>query len=184
MSSGRKWRSRRRPAPLMWPAVTARGRAHPPNSVGHEPQLGTIAGELLRWVRPRPYPIRSAAVSCIRLGAAPLRRPRVLWVIEPTDNATAEQLHKKIASKMDVAKVFGGGNLAVGIVRTCSRIPRRLPPFRIRLPHISPRQHWRPRWFSMYPPYTHTQSADASPLLGHRGRQAPRTSHTGRGETT
>jgi len=90
--------------------------------VGHEPQLGMIAGELLRWVRPRrlrlrPYPTPSAAVSCIRLGAGPWRRPRVMWVIEPTDDTTAEQLRKKIASKMDVAKVFGGVvTLAVGIV--------------------------------------------------------------------
>lgn len=90
--------------------------------VGHEPQLGMIAGELLRrvrlrWLRPRPYPTPSAAVSCIRLGAGPWRRPRVLWVIEPTDDTTAEQLRKKIASKMDVAKVFGGVvTLAVGIV--------------------------------------------------------------------
>jgi phosphohistidine phosphatase SixA len=90
--------------------------------VGHEPQLGTIVGELLRWVRlrwvgPRPYPTPSAAVACIRLGASPWRRPRVLWVIEPTDKTTAEQLQKKIASKMDVAKVFGGVvTLAVGIV--------------------------------------------------------------------
>lgn len=90
--------------------------------VGHEPQLGMIAGELLRWVRPRwlrphPHPTPSAAVSCIRLGAGPWRRPRVLWVIEPTDDTTAEQLRKKIASKMDVAKVFGGVvTLAVGFV--------------------------------------------------------------------
>ena len=90
--------------------------------VGHEPQLGTIAGELLRWVRPRrvrprSYPTPSAAVLCIQLGAAPWRRPRVLWVIEPTDDKTAEQLRQKIASKMDVAKVFGGVvTLAVGIV--------------------------------------------------------------------
>jgi phosphohistidine phosphatase SixA len=85
--------------------------------VGHEPQLGTIAGELLRWGRARPHPTPSAAVSCIQLGAVPWRRPRVLWVIEPADEATAEQLRKKIASKMDVAKVFGGVvTLAVGFV--------------------------------------------------------------------
>jgi phosphohistidine phosphatase SixA len=92
--------------------------------VGHEPELGMIAGELLRWVRPRwvrhrPYTTPPAGVSCIRLGAAPWRRPRVLWVIEPTDDTTAEQLRNKIASKMDVAKVFGGVvTLAVGIVLT------------------------------------------------------------------
>ena len=41
----------------------------------------------------------------------------MLWVIEPTDKTTAEQLQKKIASKMDVAKVFGGVvTLAMGIV--------------------------------------------------------------------
>jgi len=90
--------------------------------VGHEPQLGIIAGELLRWDRPRwdrarPHPTPSAAASCIRLGAAAWRRPRVLWVIEPIDKTTSEQLQKKIASKMDVAKVFGGVvTLAVGIV--------------------------------------------------------------------
>jgi phosphohistidine phosphatase SixA len=76
--------------------------------VGHEPQLGTIASELLRWGNPRQLVTPSAAVSCIQLGALPWRRPRVLWVIEPTDEKTAEQLRVKIASKMDVAKVFGG----------------------------------------------------------------------------
>jgi phosphohistidine phosphatase SixA len=85
--------------------------------VGHEPQLGTIAGELLRWGRARPHPTPSAAVSCIQLGVVPWRRPRVLWVIEPGDETTAEQLRKKIGSKMDVAKVFGGVvTLAVGFV--------------------------------------------------------------------
>lgn len=92
--------------------------------VGHEPQLGTIAGELLRLGRARPHPTPSAAVSCIQLGAVPWRRPRVLWrrprvlwVIEPADETTAEQLRKKITSKMDVAKVFGGVvTLAVGFV--------------------------------------------------------------------
>ena len=85
--------------------------------IGHEPQLGIIAGELLRWGRSGQHVTPSAAVSCIQLGAAPWRRPRVLWVIEPTDDKTAEQLRQKIASKMDVAKVFGGVViLAVGIL--------------------------------------------------------------------
>jgi phosphohistidine phosphatase SixA len=142
------WEKRGAPSDV---ARLARGRRSSPKVgralllVGHEPQLGTIAGELLRWGHPslqwgshksalghqclrwrlprlrwghpRPHLTPSAGVSCIELGAAPLRRPRVLWVIEPTDKTTAEQLRQKIASKMDVAKVFGGVvTLAVGIV--------------------------------------------------------------------
>jgi hypothetical protein len=56
----------------------------------------------------------------------------VLWVIEPTDEKTAEQLREKIASKMDVAKVFGGVvTLAVGIVLNLLADPKRVAA----LPH-------------------------------------------------
>jgi phosphohistidine phosphatase SixA len=121
------WKERRVPGDV--PRLAHGPRSLPQDGralllVGHEPELGMIAGELLRWVRPRwvrprPYTTPSAAISCIRLGAAPWRRPRVLWVIEPTDNTTAEQLRKKISSKMDVAKIFGGVvTLAVGFVLT------------------------------------------------------------------
>jgi hypothetical protein len=93
--------------------------------IGHEPQLSAMAGKLLgvggpkfmRFGNYRGVVTPSGGVSCIRLKAGLLSRPRVMWVIEPSDKTTTEQLREKIKSKMDVAKVFGAViTFALGIV--------------------------------------------------------------------
>lgn len=86
--------------------------------VGHEPQLSAIAARLLgRFGHPRRLVTPSAGVSCIRLGAGLRDRPRLLWVIEPSDAATETLLREKVKSKIDVAKVFGSiVTLLLGIV--------------------------------------------------------------------
>ena len=76
--------------------------------IGHEPQLSDIARGLQRLPRHGRVVTPSAGVACFRLvGQHPWNRPRLEWVIEPTDDDTTELLRKKISSKMDVAKVFG-----------------------------------------------------------------------------
>ena len=91
--------------------------------VGHEPQLSMISRELLRApFLPRRFASRahvtpSAGVSCIRLRGSRWQRGRVLWVIEPGSEQTAQALREKIRSKMDVAKVFGAViTFALGIL--------------------------------------------------------------------
>jgi phosphohistidine phosphatase SixA len=86
--------------------------------VGHQPQLGWIAEEVLR----RPLPIARCEVVCIAIDAAPspLRRllegigltrlastRRLLWSIAPSDPDSHKELVDKIKAKMDVAKVLG-----------------------------------------------------------------------------
>ncbi|HEX8864892.1 MAG TPA: histidine phosphatase family protein [Lentzea sp.] len=76
--------------------------------VGHEPQLSQIARALVRRrfggaVCETP----SAGVTCISRVAGK-SAPQVHWVIEPSNPEVTELLRKKIASKIDVAKVFGG----------------------------------------------------------------------------
>lgn len=100
-----------RPVPVC--AAGLRDRVRRPTSrvlrlVGHEPQLSEIAQQLLkRRFRSLTPETPSAGVTCIRLGVPGNWQPQVRWVIEPTEPDVTDQLRKKIASKIDVAKVFG-----------------------------------------------------------------------------
>jgi phosphohistidine phosphatase SixA len=85
--------------------------------VGHQPQLGWIAEEVLG----RPLPIARCEVVCIAITApSPGRRllerigltrlastRRLVWSIAPSDPDAHKELIDKIKAKMDVAKVLG-----------------------------------------------------------------------------
>ncbi|HEX5501758.1 MAG TPA: hypothetical protein VFW96_04005, partial [Thermomicrobiales bacterium] len=92
--------------------------------VGHQPQLGWIAYRLLG----RVVPIAHAELVSIAQDEEPRRRlwprrlartdpawwrryaphgPRWLWSLAPRDDATTEALRKKIAAKMEIAKLLG-----------------------------------------------------------------------------
>lgn len=85
--------------------------------IGHEPQLSEITREVLS-LPPRQVVTPPGGVSALQLrGRHWWNRPRLCWLIEPTDKDTTELLRKKIGSKMDVAKVFGAViTFALGVI--------------------------------------------------------------------
>lgn len=86
--------------------------------VGHQPQLGQMA----RWLTAELVPIASSELVCIEVEQKEKRAEngkkkeeealkrgvgRLLWTISDEDDKTEEELHAKIRSKMETAKLFG-----------------------------------------------------------------------------
>ena len=75
--------------------------------IGHMPQLGWFADEVLK----RPYAIAHGEIVCISQAQRHWQSPwrtegSMLWAISPEDEATRNALVEKIKSKMDMAKLF------------------------------------------------------------------------------
>ena len=100
------------------------GEGQGPNAVlvvGHQPQLGWIAEQILG----KPLPLSRAEVACLAIDSIKEKkrpggwaaRGRLLWVISPETGKAEEQLREKIKSKMELAGVLNGAlTLFLGVL--------------------------------------------------------------------
>jgi phosphohistidine phosphatase SixA len=91
-------------------------KADPRNAVlviGHQPQLGRIADELMRTKRrpwhppPAPVPLDHAGIVCIASESSDFADSWLAWAISYDDADAAEKVREKIIRKMDTAKLLG-----------------------------------------------------------------------------
>ena len=83
--------------------------------VGHRPQLGWLACEMMRrhgglwraW-RTTGAPLGLGEIVCIRFASQRYRSSRIRWTISPDDESAVATIRDKIRSKMETAKLVGG----------------------------------------------------------------------------
>jgi len=82
-------------------------REHATLLVGNDPALGWLG----RRLTGKDVPLLRGEIACLQRRAG--KRWRLSWTIGPADEDLCKDLRAKIASKMNVAKVFGG--VVVGV---------------------------------------------------------------------